>query len=298
VQAIFIGVDGGGTKTHVRVEDASGNLIGEGVAGPANVRLSIDQAWNSVYGAIKEALKDSQLALFNKNYDFHVGLGLAGCEVKSAYDHFVERPHPFRTLKLVSDAKTACVGAHGGEDGAIIIVGTGVIGYQIQKNKDRIVGGNGFPHDDDGGGAWLGLQATRLTFQWLDQRSAKSGMVEAIYNNFGKNKNHLIEWANNANASDFATLAPMVIEHYEAQDQDAVALIQKASEVINNIGSTLLKMQETPLDFCMLGSIAAILTPLLNPVLQSKLIPCKANASQGALMMIKEIVAYDETLTA
>ncbi len=44
----------------------------------------------------------------------------------------------------MTDAHAACIGAHNGADGAIIIIGTGVVGYQTQNGEGVQVGGWGF----------------------------------------------------------------------------------------------------------------------------------------------------------
>ena len=89
---IFIGVDGGATKTHVRVENQAGELLGQGTGGPANIRLSIDKSWESIYSALEQALKPKQIHLEDKKYQFHIGMGLAGCEVKEMVEQFTARP--------------------------------------------------------------------------------------------------------------------------------------------------------------------------------------------------------------
>ena len=37
--ALFAGVDGGGTGCRARIEDAEGRVLGTGIAGPATLRL-------------------------------------------------------------------------------------------------------------------------------------------------------------------------------------------------------------------------------------------------------------------
>ena len=92
----------------------------------------------------------------------------------SACDQFVNTPHPFARLILRSDGYTSCLGAHGGRNGAVIAIGTGVVAYQIEGDKECKVGGWGFPQGDEGSGAWLGLEAVRLTLHWLDGRGEPS----------------------------------------------------------------------------------------------------------------------------
>ncbi len=294
MQDIFIGVDGGATQSRVRVEDHAGTLLGQAVGGPANIRVSVDMAWQSIYQTLDEALKPHAISLDNKNYRFHIGMGLAGCEVAEAYYTFLNSPHPFTTIQLVSDAHAACIGAHGAQEGAIIIVGTGAVGYQIQAGKNARVGGWGFPHDDEGSGAWLGLEAVRLTFQWLDHRGEKSPLVEDIFAFFDNNLDYFVTWSNRANSSEFARLAPMVINHSQQNEPVAVRLIKKAAQAINRIGTALEKMQtdqSKSLPCCLFGGIAPFIEPWLDETLRQRLVEKQADANVGAILMIREL--YD-----
>ncbi len=289
---LFIGVDGGATKTHVRVENQAGELIGQGISGPANIRLSIDKSWASIYDALEKALKSAQIHLADKNYQFHMGMGLAGCEINTVVEQFLGRPHSFTRLRLASDAHIACLGAHAGADGAILVVGTGVVGYQIQQGKSARVGGWGFPHDDEGGGAWLGLEATRLTFHWLDHRVKKSPLVEAVFDFFNQDLERMIAWANAANSSEFARLAPLVISHAKQNEVAALQLIKKAAEAVDKVGMTLLQEQNPSLPCSLLGSIAPFLLPELSEALRASLRPPQADACQGAILLIREEIFH------
>lgn len=290
---IFIGVDGGGTKSKVRVEDAMGNLIGQGVGGPSNIRLSVEATWRSILEALHEALAHSAISLKDtKNYRFHAGMGLSGCEVKEAYEAFHQYSHPFSTMKVISDAHTACLGAHNAKEGAIIIVGTGVVGYQIEKGQGIKVGGWGFPHDDMGGGAWLGLEAVRLTFQWLDHRTEKSPLVEDIFAFFNQDLEYFVTWANRSNSSEFARLAPIVINHSQQNELVALRLLKKAAHEIERLAETLHKLQieqNKILPCSLLGGIAPFLEPWLAPSVQKHLVPKAADANVGAILMIRDV---------
>ncbi len=293
-QDIFIGIDGGATKCKVRVENSVGHLIGQAVGGPANIRLSVDKSWESIYHALDEILLPADMRLDDQSYRFHAGLGLAGCEVPEAFSDFVGRNHPFATLQLTSDAHVACLGAHSGKDGAIIIVGTGVIGYEVQGGKGTRVGGWGFPHDDEGSGAWLGLEAARATFQWLDHRAEKSPLVEDVFAFFNQDIERFTTWANRANSSEFARLAPLVINHAQQEEIAAVRLMKKAAHAVDRVGTALLKMQsnhDKNLPCCLFGGIAPFIEPWLGEDLRARLTPRKADANAGAILMIRELVA-------
>lgn len=291
---IFIGVDGGGTKCKIRVEDDQGNLVGQAVGGPANIRLSVEQSWACIYGVLQEALEATDIHLENKNYRFHLGLGLAGCEASDAYQAFLTRPHGFTSIQLTSDAHVACLGAHKGKDGAIIIVGTGTIGYQIQHGKGMRVGGWGFPQDDEGSGAWLGLEAARLTFQWLDHRAEKSPLVEDIFAFFNNDLEQFATWANRANSTEFARLAPFVINHSQQEEITAVRLMKKAAHAVDRIEKGLVKMQERaekPLGICLFGGLAPFIEPWLSGTLLASLTMRQGDANTGAILMMRQYVS-------
>lgn len=289
-QDIYIGVDGGGTKCKVRVEDSAGSLLGTTVSGPANIRISVDGTWLSIFTALHEILNPLHISLEDPHFRFHAGLGLAGCEVLDATRAFLKRLHPFKTIQLASDAHVACLGAHLGRDGAIIIVGTGVVGYEIENGHVFKVGGWGFPHDDEGGGAWLGLEATRLTCQWLDHRAEKSPLVTDIFAFFNEDKEQFTAWANTANSSEFARLAPIVINHSQQEEMAAVRLIKKAAHAVDRIAFTLAKMTKSkqPLPCCLSGGIAPFIEPYIHEDVRAHMVPREGDACRGAILMIKQ----------
>jgi len=296
IEDIFIGVDGGGTKSKVRIEDSEGRELGLAVGGPANIRLSVDGAWASIYSTIDQILRPLNISLEDPHYRFHAGFGLAGCEMTDAYHAFLNKKHPFKTIKLISDAHAACRGAHQGQDGAIIIAGTGIVGYQTYNGTYSQVSGWGFPHDDEGGGAWLGLEASRLTFQWLDQRTEKSPLVEDIFAFFNQNFEEFIGWANRANSREYARLAPLVINHSQQEEIAAVRLMKKAALAVTRIANGLEKLREKQFEkfpCCLTGGIGPFIEPWLNEELRSTLVPRKAGASAGAILIIKGSLSHE-----
>ncbi|MFL1876942.1 hypothetical protein ACIKT0_17595, partial [Hansschlegelia beijingensis] len=87
-----------------------------------------------------------------------LGEGEAGVSQKREMEAMRAEPHPFARLELTTDFETACLGAHGGEDGGIVIVGTGSAAYARVAGAAFRFGGWGFEVGDDGGGAPLGRE--------------------------------------------------------------------------------------------------------------------------------------------
>ena len=289
VHDIFIGVDGGATKTTVKVEDAAGNVLGLELGGPANIRLSVKQAWSSILETLDKILTPLSISLTDPNYHFHVGMGLAGCEIKEAYQEFLNHPHLFKTLVIVSDAHIACLGAHGGQDGAIIIIGTGVVGYQIHSGITHKIGGWGFPHDDEGGGAWLGLEAMKVTLRWLDNRYPVSGIAKAVYASFANDKERMVAWANLANSTGFAGLAPLIIREAQSGDSQSQELLKQSAQWIDLVGNALIQTMPFPRSFkcALVGGLAPFIKPHLSLVLTSQLVPCVSSPEAGAILLVR-----------
>jgi glucosamine kinase len=290
---IFIGVDGGATRCRVRVEDADGNLLGTGASGSASIRLSVENTWREILAALNIALQQGNLSLDDKNLHFHLGLGLAGCEIPEACKNFLaQTPKNFAEISLQTDAYTACLGAHAGKDGAIIIVGTGVVGLQIQKGKSIQIGGWGFPYGDEGSGAWLGLEAVRLALQWKDGRLPRqpSGLFMAVFKRFDDDMSQLIVWANSASSSAYATLAPLVIEHAETGDAAALALLQQGAYEVDRVGKALAEAagEGAKLPCALLGGIAKFIKPWLGKELKTRVVDPRYDAAIGAILLLNK----------
>lgn len=292
---IFIGVDGGASSCKVRIEDAAGNFLGSTKGGPTTIKFSTEKAWETILNTITAALAPTNIKLADKNYRFHLGCGLTGCELPEPCAKFLkEAPSCFSTVRLKSDAYTACLGAHAGKDGAIIIIGTGIVSVQIQNGKTTQISGWGFPHGDEGSGAWLGMEAVRLTLQWLDGRleSENSALLEMIFQKFERDLTKLVVWANAANSTKFAEITPLIIEQLKKQDPLALELIQRAVHEVDRIGIALAKRSENGkiLPCCLCSGLAPFIEPYLAPELKVRIVPCKHDAASGAIFMVKEIL--------
>ena len=84
---------------------------------------------------------------------------------------------------------------------------------RIQGDELVQVSGWGFPHGDEGGGAYLGLEAVRLTLQAYDGRVDYSPLLRAIMEKFNNDIWRLVSWACEAKSTQFDEIAPLVIEY-------------------------------------------------------------------------------------
>jgi glucosamine kinase len=198
--------------------------------------------------------------------------------------------HPFKTLTVASDAKTACIGAHLCEDGSIIIIGTGAVGYQYRRGKANKVSGWGFPHGDEGGGAWIGLQAVTSTFQSLDGRRPDSALAKAIHAHFNHSWDDLVSWANQANSTAYAALAPLVIEQAAQGDEESIVILKRAAHAIDDIFRALQTgaKGKSALPCALVGGIAPFVQPYLSASLQKHLRAPLATPDAGAVLLARD----------
>jgi glucosamine kinase len=285
--ALFVGVDGGATKTLLRLEDAKGRVLGHGRGGAANIRLSVEESWRSIREALAQALSQAGLSVDDVAGRLHCGAGIPGTEVAAACDHFLAATRPFASLVVKSDGYTACLGAHGGEDGAVIAVGTGTIGFQVENGREGRVGGWGFPHGDEAGGALLGLETDRRTLQWLDGRERVDPLLEAVYARFDGDQGRLVSWANAARETEFGEIASLVVEHAKSETPPALSIVRAAAAELDRVAGALADKSRRPLPCCMLGGLGTFYEPFLDNALRARLKPARYDSVQGALIMAR-----------
>ncbi|MER8488133.1 N-acetylglucosamine kinase [Mesorhizobium australicum] len=283
----FLGVDGGGTGCRARVEDAQGKVLGQGLSGPATTRLGIEAAWASIAKAFGAAIEDAGFAPA-ETAKIHAGVGLAGIGRKGALEALRAIAHPFAGIDFVSDGIGACLGAHSGQDGAIVIAGTGSIGLGFVEGRDLRAGGYGFPISDEGSGADLGLKAVQLALRAHDGRHERTALLAEVMQRFAGDPMEAVAWMDRASATDYAALAPMVMRHADQGDPVGRRIVQGAAEQIDTLVRVLFEKGAPRVT--LLGGLASPLEPWLSPDVRRRLKPADGDAVSGAIILAKRSV--------
>jgi len=287
----YVGIDGGASKTDIVIKDNSGNILSRFKSGPANISVSLDRAYNSVYEGLVNAFKEIGLNFADKNRSYKVfaGLGLAGLEDAVAYNEFVNKLTIFDDFIIKTDAFVACFGAHKGGDGMIVVIATGSVAFAIYNNKGYRTGGWGFPYSDEGSGAWIGCEAIRNSLHYYDGRIEKSELFEEILNLYEKKVDKLISWAAKAKSTEFASLFPMILKYYNANDKAAVKLINSAAKEIESLVEGMDKRLGTKgLKISLIGGVSKIIAPLLCEDFKSRLQDPLLCPAEGAILLIEK----------
>lgn len=287
----FLGVDGGGTGCRARIEDAEGTVLGQGLSGPATTRLGIDAAWASVSKAFGAAIDETGFGMA-EIARIHAGIGLAGIGRKGALEALRAIAHPFASIAFVSDGVGACLGAHSGQDGAIVIAGTGSIGLGFAEGRDLRAGGYGFPISDEGSGADLGLKAMQLALRAQDGRHERTALLVEVMQRFENDPMEAVAWMDRASATDYAALAPMVMRHADQGDPVGRRIVQSAAEQIDTLVRVLFEKGAPRVT--LLGGLASPLEPWLSPDVRRRLKPADGDAVSGAIILARRSLARDQ----
>jgi glucosamine kinase len=281
---LFVGVDGGGTGCRARIEDAEGNILGTGIAGPATLRLGVDRALAEVEKACRAAVEEAGLGS-DAFGAVHAAIGLAGVGRKGVHEELIQHPHPFRSVEYAHDATIACIGAHTAKDGGIVIVGTGSVGFAVVGGREVRVGGYGFPISDEGSGADLGLHAIRLALRAHDERARGTALTRDVMQRFHNDPFEAVAWMDRATATDYATFAPLVMRHADAGDPVARGVVREAGEQIDDLVRRLIECGAARV--ALLGGLASSIQPWLAPDVQRRLVPVEGDAVDGALHLAR-----------
>jgi glucosamine kinase len=278
---LVLGIDGGGTSCRAALATASGEVIGRGKSGPANIMSDLDGARESIVEAARLAFLDAgrDPALLTA-----VGavLGLAGTNV-GGYKQQLLDILPFRESLVESDALIALNGALGGHDGAIAIIGTGSIFMSRKGERLQTIGGWGFMLGDLASGARIGRDLLQETLLAHDDIHPGSALTRAVLERFEGDPRSIVKFGAASKPSDFGAFAPMIFEFAGSGDPVALRLIGRAT---NDIEEALAALKLDDGDrLCLLGGLAGLYARHLSQKYGAMLRPPLQDALGGAVSM-------------
>ncbi len=206
-----IGVDAGATRCRARARDADWNALAEANGSAANVHVDFDAAIAVMRTVVGEILATAELGDADRAR-IGLGFGIAGLNDESDAARVVGAFPGFGLVRAANDATTACIGAHSGDDGGLVIAGTGSAAIARVMGRETIVGGRGFTLGDDGSAAHIGLDALRAAILAYDGLGPASALTAAIFGEFGDDAVSMLRWARAAKPSDFGAFAPRVLQ--------------------------------------------------------------------------------------
>lgn len=282
--SLYVGIDGGGTGCRARIMDGDGKVLGEGKGGPANTRLGLDVAFGSIIAATDIALASAGLDLSLKS-ELHAGMGLAGLALQRERELVAGYDHPFKSLAVESDAYIACLGAHDGGDGAILILGTGSCGTAIIGGEEKTVGGWGFEISDYASGAHIGYQAVRRSLLAHENVIPQTELSRRIMESLGNSPETAVPWAEQATPGKYGSFAPLVSELADKGDPLGVAIMRQTGEDAALLIRALAKLGAGKI--VLIGGVASVISPWLPEDVLPLLALPHGDALYGAILLAR-----------
>ena len=218
----------------------------------------------------------------------YAGLGLAGVNQKKERDLVLGWGFPFAGIFLETDAYAACMGAFNGQDGAILILGTGSCGASLIDGEMKTLGGWGFPISDHGSGASLGLAAVRYSLLAHEGMKEATPLSQAIMTTFDNSPENAVAWQDSALPRDYGSYGPMVVEHLSKGDKLAEQLIRESAE---DAAMMIRVLHQRGANQCALvGGLSEFVMPWLPENVASIATLPQGDAMHGALLMAAKLI--------
>jgi N-acetylglucosamine kinase-like BadF-type ATPase len=231
--SLFLGVDGGGTKTRFVLVDDAGALVASH-EGPSSYHLEIG------IDGLRNVLCDGLAALFAQakidgsaiSYAF---FGLPAHGEDSAAQVLLDAlPQPLlghARYRCGNDMVCAWAGSLAGGDGINVVAGTGSIGYGERRGKSARAGGWGEVFSDEGSAYWIAVQGLNAFTRMSDGRLPKGPLLATFREAFGLTAD-LDLCAKVMNAHDrgsIAALSQLVARAASDGDASAIGIFDAAA---------------------------------------------------------------------
>nr|WP_010132709.1 BadF/BadG/BcrA/BcrD ATPase family protein [Microbulbifer agarilyticus] len=284
MSSYFIGIDGGGTKTLARLEDANGALA-TAKSGASSLTQDLDGAINNITNISRQVLTGTPIT----PDQVHVVCGVAGAGNPNSAAKLQQAllAQGFRSAQVTSDARTSLVGAGAGTPIVMVAIGTGSVAMQLGRDgKTRQFGGWGLAVGDEGSGAAIGKSVVRALLWELDiYGRAKSPVCEEIMSVVGEERAQILPWLQSAGSREYAALAPTVFKHLP-HCALAGEIVRKTAAEVDRLIEAASDGDTLPL--ALLGGLADKLGPYLHSAHQARQIPALGTALDGACILARQ----------
>ncbi|MEA4831482.1 N-acetylmuramic acid/N-acetylglucosamine kinase [bioreactor metagenome] len=232
-QNIFMGIDGGGTKTDIAIVSDSGKAIAKKSFAGSNPNDSgLDNACQSLQNYIKDILSGSELSETDITACF---AGISGASTGRnliKLNDFLHIVLPQTLLKIGSDAHNCISCGIYHNNGCCMIAGTGSSAFARKGEKLFQCGGWGYLVDDAGSGFSIGRDGLCAAFRARDGRGEKTVLAKLLDERYGAPFSMKLDEFYKGGKSAVAAVAPIVFMARSLGDTVAVAIIDKAVDEI------------------------------------------------------------------
>ncbi len=219
----IIGVDGGGTKVEATAYSMEGTAIKTSIKGFGNLLNNQKKALKNIVNSIKEIIE------FLPNEELiSVYLGIAGSEVGNNSKIIKQAVKEKLNIDcvVINDSEIALKAMLKGEDGILVIAGTGSVALGIKGNKTIKCGGWGSLLGDEGSGYKIAIEAIKRMILEEEYSMPKSRLSKNIMKKLNIESVHQItDFAYSSTKDEIASLAPIVVKLSEEDDDISIQIL-------------------------------------------------------------------------
>ncbi|MEJ8547006.1 N-acetylglucosamine kinase [Brevibacillus borstelensis] len=269
---LFIGIDGGGSKTNAAICDETGEIVGRAVGEGTN---PLSRPWPQVEDTIRRLVDELIVQAGGWADDVEaIFLGLAGAdrpEVKGRIEDAFGPAWGGR-LQIDNDAAGALYSGTWGEPGIVLIAGTGSIAYALTDTGARHrVGGWGYLLGDEGSGYDLGRQAVIAVLRAFDGRGAPTLLSELVIRHFEVDRpDQLIArlYSSPNPRKDLAEVSVLAERAAEAGDEAAARCVNQAARSLLELAEACRSQTSDSMPVVLAGGLLAADTMLRRQLLE------------------------------
>src|SRR6266567_4098443 len=234
----ILGIEGGGTKTAWALV-ANGVIVESGKLPPSNLRLTPLDQITKIFRVLPREVD-------------RIGVFLAGCateEDRAALLKLARSVWSKANIVAGSDRDSGMAACLRDRDGIAVNAGTGSSVTGRSGRRIENAGGWGHILGDAGGAYFVSIRALRSILREYDLRRGEREFAANILRALGLNNfDELVRWAQTADKTEVASLAPVVFEAARKSDEAARQIIAASvSALIDFTTAVSLRLQlETP----------------------------------------------------
>jgi N-acetylglucosamine kinase-like BadF-type ATPase len=306
----IIGIDGGGSRTR-GILYRDGKITAQSQTGTTRVgTVGLVESCERLLNIITELCHQSNIEFEELDA---VVIGLAGVWLEEEQKRSAQVLKLFaREKKLVlndvivtSDAAIALEGALNGDEGMVLIGGTGTIA--LGKTADGTImrcGGWGIELDDMGSGAWIGREGLTAVVRALDGRGAKTEFAEVLASHYAMvdlDNPRTIVSAYGERVFEYHNLTPLVMETAVKGDKVCLDIINRAAAHLYELVEALSKrFKSTPVKIALMGGMLesdTLLSKLVHEMIAKNkkltIVEPKGSALDGALALGQKVMTTE-----
>jgi len=238
---VFLGVDGGGTKTEFVLIDDAGDIRARHQGTTTYyLQIGFDGLARVLGEGVAAVLAEGKLAAGDIRYAFF-GLPAYGedSQLQDRLDGLPETALGHRRYRCGNDMVCGWAGSLAGRDGINIVAGTGSIGYGERQGVAARCGGWGEIFGDEGSGYWIAVQGLNSFSRMSDGRMPAGPLHRIMRKHFDVSADldicGRVMGDGEPSRDKIAALSRLVAEAAAEGDATALAIFDRAARELAEI---------------------------------------------------------------